>query len=262
MHERLPELADHERRGDPDPLPFDPTRAAQASARTVREREVPRLFHPVVPVELGQERIGVRVVGRELLQMVRDLFAGEHHHQQECLGLRQRARDAMQHPKDGRLVQRVLGGRGELVDQADERARVTRLLADLVEHVGDARIGEVGRLRDLTGEAGREHRLEVHAHRQHRRDLFAREARPLLRGENDRRAVDAEAFQAEQLVGDDLSGAERAPGEVGVGFDRAPAGRRVEPDDLAIRREADGVRRRASSRNSHGHLPSITSRNL
>ena len=40
-----------------------------------REVQVPRLFLAVVAVDLADERVGVGMLGRELLEQVRDLFA-------------------------------------------------------------------------------------------------------------------------------------------------------------------------------------------
>ena len=71
---------------------------------------------------------------------------------------------------------------------------------------------------DLQGEPGLEHGLEDHAGGGDRPDLLAGEPGLLVGGE-----VEVEPGHAQQLVGEDLAGADVA-GEVGVGFDD-PLGR-------------------------------------
>ena len=57
------------------PAPWPTPRAASHAG----EGEVPGLLLAVVPVDRGQERVGVGVLGRPLLEQVGDLLAGEHH---------------------------------------------------------------------------------------------------------------------------------------------------------------------------------------
>ena len=201
-----------------------------------REREVPRLFLPVVPVERGEHRVGVGVLGGEPLQEVGDLLAGERHHEQQRVVARDASRDAVQQPGERGTVERVARRRSELVDEPDERTRVLRLLADLVEHVGDAGVGEVGRLGDHAGEA-----------RPRARPRTARPSRastrpPRVRGGRAARAWSSTSRPAmrEELVGDHLAGAERAPRQVGVGLDRSAARHRVEAVDAPVGAGARG----------------------
>ena len=102
---------------------------------------------------------------------------------------------------------------------------MARLLAELVQDVRDARVGEVLVAQDLEREPGREHGFEADAVGRDRRDLLARQRRPLLGGE-----VEVEAGDRQQLVGQDLARPDRA-GDGLVGLDHPLQRERGEPLD-------------------------------
>ncbi|MEZ5203239.1 MAG: hypothetical protein R2701_02305 [Acidimicrobiales bacterium] len=190
------------------------------------ERQVPRLLLAVVPVHLGQEGVGVGMLGRQLLQEVGDLLAREDHHVEGGAVADEPARHqsigSVQQPA---LGERVAGLRAELAHHALEHALVAGLLAHLVAEVGDAGIGDVFGLGDLEREAGLEDRLEADAGVEHRRHLLAAEDGPLLRGE-----VEVEPGHREQLVGDHLAWAHLAR-QVDIGLHHPTQRRSVQALD-------------------------------
>ena len=117
-------------------------------------------------------------------------------------------------PLEDAAGKRVLRPGPELLDQADEGALVAGLLGDLVEHVGDAGVGDVAVLGDLQREAGVEDGLEPDPHLEHGRDLLAGEAGPGVGVE-----VEVEAAGREQLVADHLARTERGPVEELLGLE-------------------------------------------
>jgi hypothetical protein len=179
------------------------------------EGQVPGLLLAVVAVDRAHERVGAGVVGRPLLQQVGDLLAGEDHRVQQRRVVDHLVDDDGAHGVDQPVVHRVRGGRAQLVEQAGEQPRVACLLAHLVQEVGDAGIGEVGRPGDAQPEAGDEDRLELEAGAGDRGERQAAELRdPLLR----ERAL-VEAGGAEQEVGGQHLALPQPARQVGVRVD-------------------------------------------
>lgn len=196
------------------------------SGSTAGEGQVPRLLLAVVAVHLGEEGVGVGVLRGHLLEQVRDLLAGEHHHvQQRRVPGDPSGAEAVQAGEDRMVHQRVVRHRSDLTDHPLEQPLVACLLAHLVQQVRDGRVGEVGRPGHLEREARLEHRLEADPGVEHGSHLLAGECAALLGVE-----LDAGPVDGQQLVRHQLTVADAA-GQVAVRVDDPSLRHPVEPLD-------------------------------